>query len=267
MKKEARFKMMAKVLEVIGDAREYEVKENEFDSSEEVFYQLAQALQWGPTGEQVNMTEVLPSPEKLKKRLEWKRKQEKEGKEWIDEVGGADRSFRTTLTDIMAIRSGKRIYKVGDISKGIIESLELLDEHDDLRNMYDDYVEQYENKELAIEKLKERIEDIHWMGEKKTLVFLREYNIKADAKMPIQHLPLPGYERHVKKVMKRTGFVNREDAEEAIKEAGEKYFTVSLMGDFGLWYLGRRYCKKNNPDCENCPLSTFKGEPLCFKNI
>lgn len=267
MKKEVRLKMMARVLEAIGDVREYEVKENEFETSEEVFYQLAQALQWGPYGARVDMYNVLPSPEKLKKRLEWKREQENEGKEWIDEVGGADRSFQTTLTDMLSVRSGERIPNVGRIAKGVIDSLELLDEHKDLRNMYEDYVAQYENKELAMEKLKERIEDIHGMGEKKTLVFLRQYDIRADAGMPIKQLPLPWYERHVKRVMKRTGFVKNEEAEKAIRKAGKEYFTVPLIGDFGLWYIGRRYCKKNNPDCENCPLSTFKGEPLCFKNI
>jgi len=268
MDKEERLSIIAKILEAVGGNRDYILfRKSGFNSSEDVFFELVNVLQAGIfVRKRLDMSEILPSPKDLKDRLEWKRDKEKEGEEWIEEVGGAKRSFVDTLNDMIAIK-GKRLPKIGMIARGIIDILDLMDEHEDLQKLYPDYVEEYGNRQLAMEKLKERIEEIHGMGRKKTLIFLRNYNSRASADMPIEKLPLPWYERHVKEVMKRAGFVEDKEDEKGIKKMGKKYFDVPLIGDNGLWYIGRRYCKKEEPNCRDCPLSEIKGKELCFKNF
>ncbi|NIU85713.1 MAG: hypothetical protein GWN64_20095 [Candidatus Thorarchaeota archaeon] len=67
--------------------------------------------------------------------------------------------------------------------------------------------------------------------------------------------------------MKRTGFVEDKEDEDEIKKRGYEYFDVPLIGDNGLWYIGKRYCKKELPNCSDCFLSEIKGKELCFKNF
>ena len=258
MNKEERLQIISKILESIGEVRTDDIRKNSYESSDDVFYELTNALKWDQFEEanRFDMKYVLDPPEKLKERLRWKR----------DNEGNADNSMITTLADMITIKAGK-IINIDKIAQGIINILDLMDEHNDLRLMYQDYFEEHTHKELAMEKLKTRLEDINYLGSKKSLIFLREYELKSAAGMPLEKLPLPAREVQVKKIMKRSGLVSDENNSKDIIKKGEKYFKVPLIADYGLWFIGNKFCKKKNPDCENCILYKHADEDLCYRNI
>lgn len=64
------------------------------------------------------------------------------------------------------------------------------------------------------------------------------------------------------KVFRRLGLIDSEDPEKAIEKARELYPEYPGKLDASAWVIGREYCKRYNPDCDECPL-----DDVCEKNI
>jgi len=68
---------------------------------------------------------------------------------------------------------------------------------------------------------------------------------------------------HVRRVMKRLGLIKENDNNNMIiYKARELYPEFPGIIDDPLWEIGRKWCRPNNPDCENC---IVKSE--CPKNM
>lgn len=62
---------------------------------------------------------------------------------------------------------------------------------------------------------------------------------------------------HILKVMRRTGLVDREaDLDSVIYKARELYPPFPGIIDFSCWEIGRTWCRKNNPNCNECIIRT-----------
>ena len=58
---------------------------------------------------------------------------------------------------------------------------------------------------------------------------------------------------HVKRVMSRLGLVTDDaDNDKIIYKAREMCPEFPGIIDFSLWEIGRKWCRPNNPDCDNC---------------
>lgn len=70
---------------------------------------------------------------------------------------------------------------------------------------------------------------------------------------------------HVKRVMKRMGYVDNDSPEIIIYKARQLYPEFPGIIDFSCWEIGRKYCTPTNPDCKNCIVS--KSCKKVFKKI
>jgi len=67
----------------------------------------------------------------------------------------------------------------------------------------------------------------------------------------------------VRRVMERTGLVNKDSSnEELIYKAKELYPEYPGIIGLKMWLIGKYLCSRKDPKCIECPLSNF-----CPKNI
>jgi len=274
---EKRLALIGKILEAMGEPYWWNLckERNHYTSSEEVFYDLANYLQlpnarsWG-----VEDLTLLPSPRELSQHLEKLKKEE------------AGKMFAYVTDKIRESGVGDSQEVISDTAAGIVRLLHLFREHGLLRNdprkedpkqLYQSYVEKYGDAETAMGELKEDLADIFALYEGDVLLFLRKYKARSGVEMPIGELSF-SLHKWTEEVLERAGFITwklgkREEIgdpiqwqKEKMKEIGQQYFKIPLIAEYGIRKIWRNCCG-SRPDCRNCPISHFKGEKLCFRNM
>ena len=89
-------------------------------------------------------------------------------------------------------------------------------------------------------------------------ILVRDFKIPMKDHYSIDISP----DTHVKKVMKRLGFINEEDGNLVIYKAREINPKFPGMFDLACFGIGRKYCHRTNPNCEECCMND-----LCRKCI
>ena len=91
-----------------------------------------------------------------------------------------------------------------------------------------------------------------------TNILVRDFKIPMKDYYSIDISP----DNHVKKVMKRLGFIEEEKEALAIYKAREINPEFPGMFDLACFGIGRKYCHRTNPNCEDCCMND-----LCRKCI
>lgn len=85
-------------------------------------------------------------------------------------------------------------------------------------------------------------------------ILAREFKIPMQDRICIDISP----DVQVKRVFTRLGFLSKDASnEELIYCAKELHPEYPGIFDFSLWEIGRKWCRPNNPDCNNCDLEKF----------
>jgi len=100
------------------------------------------------------------------------------------------------------------------------------------------------------------------IGQKKasmaTNILARDFKIRFKDKNNIDI----SYDVHVRRVFLRTGLIKRDDKDQVINMARQLNPEYPGLIDLATWYIGKHYCKSQNPLCDECPLKT-----VCQKKI
>lgn len=84
-------------------------------------------------------------------------------------------------------------------------------------------------------------------------ILAREFHIQFSDYYSIDISP----DVHIVKIMKRTGLVPKEAGiDSVIYKARELNPEFPGIIDYACWEIGRNWCKKSKPDCNNCPISS-----------
>ena len=105
----------------------------------------------------------------------------------------------------------------------------------------------------ALFHLKRALETIPEVGDKKSLVLLRDLIYLLDWKLPIEKLSIP-VDTHVALVMYRTGLSASENVQD-VKMAAERLFRIPVYADIVLWRIGKWWCFADRPCCRGCVLN------------
>lgn len=90
-------------------------------------------------------------------------------------------------------------------------------------------------------------------------ILAREFKIPMQDRICIDISP----DVQVKRVFTRLGFISKDASnDELIYCARELHPEYPGIFDFSAWEIGRKWCRPNNPDCNNCYLNQF-----CPKNV
>ncbi len=63
------------------------------------------------------------------------------------------------------------------------------------------------------------------------------------------------YDVHVRRVLLRSGLAIRDDLNDMVNRTRDLFPNRPGSLDYPLWDIGRRWCRPQNPDCGNCPLT------------
>jgi len=105
----------------------------------------------------------------------------------------------------------------------------------------------------AIERQR-RFAEFQGIGQKKAAmaVELLEQHFKIEVRQ------LAGsniaYDVHVRRVLLRTGLANQDDRRDMVDAARLLHPERTGSLDFPLWDIGRRWCRPQRPNCDECPL-------------
>ena len=87
-----------------------------------------------------------------------------------------------------------------------------------------------------------------------TNILVRQFNVVLAEKTSIDISP----DIHILRIFSRLGLISSEEAkEEAIYMAKALNPEYPGIADYSCWYVGRTFCHPQNPQCSQCPLSSF----------
>ncbi len=115
----------------------------------------------------------------------------------------------------------------------------------------------WQREENTVEKVKRRFKEFHGIGPQlasmAVMILVRDYGeLGGEKSFPCL---LPKEDVHIKRVFQRTGLTDGNDKLTAVDVAKELNPDFPAILDEPAWIIGRRYCFKSNPNCEECPIT------------
>ena len=120
----------------------------------------------------------------------------------------------------------------------------------------------WQRKRNDVKEVKRRFQEFHGIGEQlasmAVMILIRDYGeLGGEESFPCL---VPKEDVHTKRVFRRAGLTDGKQT--VVDIAKELNLDFPAILDEPAWIIGRKYCSKSNPNCEECPITR-----VCGKNI